>query len=159
LVAVVKAAAVAAAENYTNHHFEFTTLTGQRWNNPGSVTGIEVDYYQSFVTHSTGEASALGIIVQDTVHSIVVQAKPPPVAPTWRASTPDLQSIERTLVKASGEDAWGTSGAVSDEIIQHNAQRGGIAWTVDHDFVPVGTEQQNNSEGGKEYFQVSFNYK
>jgi hypothetical protein len=152
----VKAAAAAAAVNYTNHRFKFTKQTGQKWNNLGSETGFEVDYYQSFLTHSTGEASELGMLEKDIVDAIIVQAKPPPVPPTWRASTLGLQAIAGTLEKTGGEEGWGNSGVVSDEAIKYNAQREGIAWNVDLDFVPTATEQQirNNNHGGDEYFTV-----
>jgi hypothetical protein len=152
---VVKAAAVAAAENHTDHRFQFTAKTGQKWGHIGNVTGFEVDRTQSFVTRATGEAVELGMQEKDIVNAIIVQAKPPPAAPTWQVLSPDLRSLERNLTKMSGEDGW-TSGVVSNEVVRHDTKRGGVAWNVDINFdLPVATKQlQNSNQGGEEYFRV-----
>jgi hypothetical protein len=158
LIAVVKAAAFAAAKNNSPHSFQFTTKTGQKWGNIGNVTGFEVDHWESFLTMSTGEANELGMQEKDIVVAIIVQAKPPPAAPTWQDLSPGLRSLERDLEKISGEDGW-TTGVISDEVVRHNTKRGGVAWNVDATFVlPVATEQlQNSNQGGEEYFRVRCN--
>jgi hypothetical protein len=165
LAAAIKEAKMEAAANYETLMFEYTAQSGQKWINLKSnplFTGFAVEHFQATINnvYSGSEAKELGIQEKDIVEAIIVLAIPPQTAPVWEVLSQGLQSAERRLEKASGENRWSTDGAVSQEILQHNSQRDGVAWNVDQSVdVPAATiaerqSMQAEDEGGEDYFEV-----